>query len=237
MLKLDLQFFGGRGASSAGGGGGGSAQGELTLPDGSKVEFDGELKYGADDAALTGKQRIAVGNWEEGRVGGKIEYGYAVDADGNPIGREVRGGKHSVRTPYSYHEGEGTVFTHIHPRGDGMLGGSFSQADVRSFAMRSGTTLRAAAKEGTYSMSKTKNFNRTGFLSHTAKADSTFRKSLRDGVKPLEDAYRSKKISYDDYLKGYAKVFNTALVGLHNDYLAGQKQYGYTYTLERRGKK
>ena len=45
MIKFNLQFFGGRGASSAGGGGGGSANGELKLPDGTEVEFEGELHY------------------------------------------------------------------------------------------------------------------------------------------------------------------------------------------------
>ena len=32
--------------------GGGGAKGELTLPDGSKIEFDGELIYGGDDKAI-----------------------------------------------------------------------------------------------------------------------------------------------------------------------------------------
>lgn len=234
MIRIDLQFFGGRGASSGGGSGGGAAKGELKLPNGSTIEFDGELKYGADDATLTGKQRQVVTDWEGKRIGAKVEYGYAVDADGNPIGREVRGGKGSVRTPYYYHDTPDGTFTHIHPRDDGMLGGTFSSADMRNFANTRGRTSRAAAKEGTYSISKGKNFDKAGFMSHVSAAQSKFTKNLRASRKSLDADYIAGKMDYATYLKGYAKTFNTALVGLHNDYAAGQKKYGYTYTLERR---
>lgn len=234
MIKIDLQFFGGRGASS-GGGSGGSAKGELTLPNGSKIEFEGELKYGGNDAALTGKARQVVTDWEGKRVTAKVEYGYAVDADGNPVGREIRGGKGSVRTPYSYH-GDGTTFTHIHPRDDGMLGGTFSGADMKHFANTGNKTTRAAAKEGTYSISKGANFDRSGFNSYVAKSESNFRKTYRSKADSAYQKYKAGNMSFDDYRKANAKAFNTALVQLHNDYSAGQKQYGYTYTLEKRGK-
>lgn len=233
MLRIDLQFFGGRGASS-GGGSGGSAKGELKLPDGTKVEFEGELKFGADDPVVTGKTRQVITDWEGKRVKAKIEYGYAVDADGNPVGSEVRGGKGSVRTPYSYH-GEGTTFTHIHPRGDGMLGGTFSGADMRNFANTKNKTTRAAAKEGTYSISKGANFDRAGFNAYVVKADANFKKVYREKDKVAFEQYKTGKMSYNDYKLANAKAFNTALVQLHNDYSAGQKQFGYTYTLEKRG--
>ena len=233
MIKIDLQFFGGRGASSGGGGGGG-ASGELTLPDGSKIEFEGELKYGGNDAAVSGKTRQVITDWEKKRAGAKVEYAYATDANGNPVGAEVRGGKGSVRTPYYYH-GDGTTFTHIHPRGDGILGGTFSGADMRGFANTGNKTTRAAAKEGTYSISKGSNFDRAGFNSYVSKADSNFIKTYRSKADSAYQEYKAGKMSFNDYQKANAKAFNTALVQLHNDYSAGQKQYGYTYTLEKRG--
>lgn len=234
MIKVNLQLFGGRGASSSGGGGGGggSAKGELVLPNGSKIEFDGELKYGKKDPTLTPEARKAIETWETKRGTAKVEYAYSVYEDGTPVGNEVRGGKGSVRSPYSYH-GEGATFTHIHPRGDGMLGGTFSQADMNNFANCKSNTTRAKAKEGTYSISKTGNFDATGFKSYVAKAQADFKANQRQSARTLANDYRSGKINYNEYLAGSAKAFNTALVKLHDTYSAGQKTYGYTYTLEK----
>lgn len=234
MIKIDLQFFGGRGASS-GGGGGGSAKGELKLPDGSEIEFEGELKFGGDDPNVTGKQRQEIENWESKRVKNKIEYAYAVDADGNPVGREVRGTKGSVAPPQYYRDVPDGAYSHIHPRStDGIMGGTFSGADMRNFSNSKGRTYRAAAKEGTYSISKSKNFDSAGFKSYFATLDQKHQSEYRTKVKAFNDAYRSGKISYTDCVKSNAKAFNTWMVKSHNDLLAGQKQYGYTYTLERR---
>lgn len=114
--------------------GGGVAKGELTLPDGSKIEFDGELIFGGNDKAIPQAVRKNLDDWENKRYKAKIEYAMSYYPDGTPIGAEKRGGKGSVRTPYSYHATEGATFTHNHPRGDGMLGGTFSPADLRNFA-------------------------------------------------------------------------------------------------------
>ena len=232
MLTLDLQYFGGRGAS--GGGGGGGATGELVLPNGSKIEFEGTLHYDGDDKALSGASRTAITNWEAKRVKNKVEYAFAVDANGNPIGKEVRGSKGSVRSPYAFHDTPDCAFTHIHPRGDGILGGTFSGADLRNFANYRNKTVRAAAKEGTYSISKGKNFNKDGFKAFARQADANFSANYRKRSSALNKQYREGKISsYADYSKASAKIFNTCLVELHNELRGGQKKYGYTYTLEK----
>ena len=214
-----------------GGGGGLSAKGELVLPDGSKIEFEGELKYGAKDTALTPEARKAIEAWEAKRVKNKVEYAYSVYEDGTPVGKEIRGSKGSVTSPLSY-KADGTTFTHIHPRGDGMLGGTFSDADLRNFARNPGKTIRAKAKEGAYSISKTANFDAVGFRSFIVQANSAFESSYKSKANALVKDYRNGKISYEGYLKSNAKAFNTALVELHNTYSSGQKQYGYKYTLE-----
>lgn len=231
MLKLDLQYFGGRGAS--GGGGGGGATGELILPNGSKIEFEGTLHYDGNDKALTGTARTNIEGFEKKRIKNKVEYAFAVDANGNPIGPEVRGSKGSVRTPGSYHNTPDCAFTHIHPRGDGMLGGTFSQADLFNFANCKNKTTRAAAKEGTYSISKAKNFDAKGFKSFAAKTNADFTANYRKRTSAAGKAYREGKMSYSDYAKANAKAFNTSLVEMHNTLRSGQKQYGYTYTLEK----
>ena len=217
--------------------GSGSFTDGLTLDDGTTFEFEGTLTFGADDATVTATQRQAIEGWEAKRSTAKVEYAYAVDANGNPIGAEVRGSKGSVKTPYSFHFTDDGVFTHIHPRtGDsaGILGGTFSTADSRNFTIGTGKTVRAVAKEGTYSLSKTSSFDSTGFMSYVSGLDTQHRGTLTTKAKKLASDYRSGKITYDDYAKAYDRIFNSYLVELHNGYLAGQKQYGYTYTLERR---
>lgn len=233
MIKMNLQLFGGRGASSGmSGGAGKSTKGILKLPDGSTIEFDGTLVYGANDSALNQKQRINIEAFEDKRVKGKIEWAYAVDKDGNPIGNEIRGGKGSVQVPRAYHNTDGAVFTHIHPREDGILGGTFSSADLRNFAKYGNTTVRAKAKEGTYSITKGKNFDKSGFLTFSSSVDSKTYKEYKSTYANILKDYNSGKIGYDVATKQQSKAFNTMLVNLHNEYLAGQKTYGYTYTLE-----
>ena len=214
--------------------GGGVAKGELTLPDGSKIEFDGELIFGGDDKAVPQAVRKNLDDWENKRYKSKIEYAISYYPDGTPIGAEKRGGKGSVRTPLSYHATDGATFTHNHPRGDGMLGGTFSGADLRNFAFGGNTTSRATAKEGTYSISKGKNFDSKGFNSYVAKANADFKNTQREFNSKIQKSYNDGKISYEQAVLEQGKAFNTALVKLHNTYLEGQKQYGYTYTLEKR---
>ena len=214
--------------------GGGVAKGELTLPDGSKIEFDGDLIFDGLDKAVPEAVRKNLDAWETKRSKAKIEYAMSYYPDGTPIGKEVRGGKGSVKTPSSYHATEGATFTHNHPRGDGMLGGTFSGADLRNFAFGGNTTSRATAKEGTYSISKGKNFNKFAFNQYVAKVEADVRKTYKSEYKKISEKYKNNEISYDQATLMQGKAFNTFLVNLHNAYRDGQKQYGYTYTLEKR---
>lgn len=214
--------------------GGGVAKGELTLPDGSKIEFDGELIFGGDDKAVPQAVRKNLDDWENKRYKAKIEYAMSYYPDGTPIGAEMRGGKGSVRTPYSYHATDGATFTHNHPRGDGMLGGTFSNADLYNFTIGGNTTSRATAKEGTYSISKGKNFDAKGFTSYYKNERTKVRQSYESEVNKLGKSYKNSEISYDDYVLKAGKSFNTYLVQQHEVLRKGQKQYGYTYTLEKR---
>lgn len=163
----------------------------------------------------------------------KVEYAFAVDKDGNQIGKEIRGGKGSIRTPFSYHRDGGT-FSHIHPRDAGMLGGTFSSADIQNF-INGESTLRAVAKEGTYSISKGKNFDAAGMRSYNRKIERDFNTNYKELMKSANDSYVSGKIGYNEYNLQAAKAFNTSLISLHNAFIAGQKTYGYNYTLEKRG--
>lgn len=206
---------------------------ELTLPDGSKIEFDGDLNYGKKDSTIPTTARNSVELWESKRRKNKVEYAYSVLPDGTPIGVEVKGGKGSVRTPKEYHDTDGAIFTHIHPRGDGLLGGSFSYADLHNFATTKGVTTRAVAKEGTYSISKTKNFDGAGFLKAIKQARADSEKIHNQRCDTLNTEYRSGKINYETYLREWNKAFNSYLIRNHEAYRANQNKYGYVYTLEQ----
>lgn len=213
-----------------------TTRGKMSFPDGSEVEFDGELNYGKKDSTLSSAVRQAVESWENKRRKNKVEYAYSLNPDGTPIGPEVKGGRGSVSTPYAYHNTPDATFTHIHPRGRGeeaYLGGTLSLQDLRNWATKPNKTERAAAKEGTYSISKGKNFDSRGFLDMATKADSDFRTKYRAECKGLDAKYRSKQIDYSEYAKGYAKAFNTGIVQLHETYRQNQSKYGYEYTLEQ----
>lgn len=225
--------MGGRGASSMSGGRGSVAKGSLILPSGETIEFDGDLQYGVNDKTLTGAARATIENWENKRYKNKIEFGTVVDEYGNALG-ERKGSKGSVRTPISWRQNENNVFSHNHPRESGGLGGSFSEGDLMNFANLKARTSRATAKEGTYSISKGKNFNASAFKEYVLKTHADLDNKYSLKFKKFNGDYRDKKISYSEYLKAYNKTMNSQLIDMHNAYIAGQKQYGYTYTLEKR---
>ena len=243
---LDIQFFG-RGTSKAGGGGvagkGGKKAGagydasEVKLLDGSTLDLSAyPLHYGEKDPTLTDRQRATTEAWEAKRVKAKVEYGTFVDENGRPR-MEKRGGKSSVSLPLTGFMYEGNVLTHIHPRdaGSGYLGGTFSFADLKNFALYPARTTRAAAAEGTYSISKTASFDKSGALAFFSRVTSQ-REAEHDTVcRGLRKQLRSGSISISEFSARSADSFNRMLVNLHNDYASGASQYGYVYTLERRG--
>ena len=226
----------GRGSSKTGAKGGGAfTKTSVTVQSGDEITLDQPLVYGAKDPAISGAVRKAVEAQEQKRLSAKSEYGYMVDKNGNPIGTEVHGGKGSVHMPYGTFQTPGGTFTHNHPRGkgeEGYLGGTFSPADMKTFADNKFWTIRASAAEGTYSMSKTLKFDHAGFKSYVASVDKTANAKCGATIKALNAAVKGGKIKYSEYLKSYRNAFNTFLVDVHNGYLAGQKKYGYTYTLE-----
>ena len=224
------------GTNNSGGGITRTASGQLDFPDGTKVEFDGDLNYGKKDSTLSPDVRKEIETWENKRRKNKVEYAYSVNPDGTPIGPEIKGGRGSVSTPYAYHNTPDATFTHIHPRGrgqEGYLGGTFSLADLRNWASKANKTERAAAKEGTYSISKTKKFDAKGFMAMAKKADADFDSDYKSAIKALNAKYRSRTISAVEWVQGSAKAFNSALVKLHETYRQNQSKYGYVYTLEQ----
>ena len=227
----------GRGSSKSGGGSKGRKTigvSSVSLPDGSSIDLSGNpLVYGDNDANVSGKAREAIEAWETKRGKNKVEYNMSVDQNGNQLGPEVRGGKNSVRVPY-YQLQEGAIHTHIHPREDsGLLGGTFSDGDLRNFARNGVSTYRAKAKEGTYSISKGSNFDKSAFSLFVnemhSKESSLLESKARDMRKKISS---DSSYTYKQYSADFNKAFNSYLVALHNGLRDNQKKYGYTYTLE-----
>lgn len=230
--------MGGRSGSSSLGAGGGVPKTSVTTQDGTTLDLtDTPLIYGDKDPAVTGKMREALEAQEAKRLGAKIEYGLGIREDGTTIIKEFKGGKDSIRSIPALLFNVAAAFTHNHPRGkgeDGQLGGTFSTGDLFTFAGNKVKTVRASAAEGTYSITKTNKFNSTSFRRFMTDNDNKAQSAHRERMGKLADKVRNGQIKYDDYIKQTTKSFNTMLIDIHNGLRSGQKEHGYTYTLEER---
>lgn len=219
----------GRGSSGLGGGDGFEKKGVKSA---AGVDLsESPLRYGGSDLALNGKRRAAVEAFESRYASAKIENGATFDADGN-ITEKRRGGKGSVKTSIAALS-KADTFSQNHPREDGVLGGTFSGADLSNFTKYTNVkTYRATAKEGTYSISKGSNFDAAGFRNYFTKEFSSIKSAGDTNLRSINKRFNST--NYETYLHEFRSGQNKMLVDLHNALIKGQKQYGYTYTLERR---
>jgi len=95
-------------------------------------------------------------------------------------------------------------------------------------------TYRAVAQEGVYSISKASGFDAAGLNRYYTAENSRIMSQVRADSRALVNDYKQGKISYDEAVKKNRELYNKGFVEMHDVLLAGQKQYGYTYTLERR---
>lgn len=197
------------------------------------IEFDGDLNYTRDDSSINQVQRAFLDTWETKRQNAKVEYANAVGYQGSEYG-EIRGGKNGAKLPAYYTANKGSILTHIHPRGQGGLGGTFSEQDIRTWGYNNGQTIRAVAKEGTYSISKGKNFDGSGLYKFVASQYNKYNKQMKTTHNNLQSQVNSGKMSVSQAQKQLTKQFNSVLVSMHNDFLNNQSVYGYNYYLERR---
>lgn len=221
MIKINLQFFGGRGAASAGGSGkgftgsgyGGSAQSlglaGQTYIDGNKVSVGGTLDYWEgkskdlkhEELLMIGEDGFATGYFK----GGATSVGFTIPDGVDPAK---------------------TVLTHNHPYGgkDGRtIGGSFSNADLKNHINLGFKETRATSTEGTYSFKAAKGVkqNPNGFLKAlagrkaevSAKADAKYKAAQKKG---------STKSYIDTYLETS-----------HEWYTANCSKYGYEYSFTK----
>lgn len=223
-------------------GAGGDYATSVKVQSGEVVQLNKPLRYGEKDAAITGSVRDRLEEQEDLRKKAKIEYGMAVDANGRAIEVRKGGGGQVKVSRNALNNAE--AYTHNHPRSEGnkkdptakyQLSGTFSEKDLQNFSNYNVKTYRASGAEGTYSITKGKNFNKAGFLKYVSDSNAQRVSQYQKIADKINDDYTSGKIKdYKTYLKTRGSMFNDYLVSGHNDLLAGQKKYGYTYTLERR---
>ena len=219
----------GRGTSKVSGG---DTVTSLTIGNDTIDLSDSPLRYGGKDGALSGKARSVIEDFENKRYKQKTEFSRLIDKDGNII-EENRGGRGSVGASLMART-EADVLTHNHPREDGGIGGTFSTGDIHNFNVFNQTTYRAAAKEGTYSITKAKGYDGAGLLKAMKDHDAKSAKTIKKQAETLTNQYMAGKMDRKQYSKGIAKLNNAYLVSTHDFLLDNQKKYGYNYTLERR---
>lgn len=218
MVKIDLQFFGGRGAGSSSGGGsggvfstgrgGGSGKslglaGQTYFEDGNKVSVSGTLNF-----------------WEGKSAGLKKEELLMVDEDGFACGY-FKGGATSVSFSIPKDvDPKKTVLTHNHPAGgkDGRtIGGSFSNADLNNHIDIGFKETRATSVEGTYSFKTGRNANATGFKAALKTRQSECLTKAKNKV-----AKGDTRSEIDIYLDECHKWYKTNC-----------KKYGYEYSFTK----
>lgn len=204
-----------------------SEKGFITI-NGDKIEFDGELVYGD-------RQKLAsedIRNWENKRRFSKIEYAVIFDENGNIIGKEIRGGKNSVGVPEDLLKSPNLTLTHIHP-GVTRLSGTLTYKDLKQFVENPIKTMRAVGREGTYSITKGAKFKAKEFDNYVWGVEKKFDDKTNKIYTSISSDYNDGRITLDKAKKIWDREFNNALLEQHEAMRKGQKQYGYTYSLER----
>ena len=203
---------GGRGSSSAGfsgsgsgfqpGGGRGGTIHELPLAgttgwyDGNKVSVDSTLNHWEGKNRNIGHEELLI-----------------IGDDGFPVAA-YKGNAHSVA--FDGDKSTGKTVTHIHPSG---YGGTFSEADIYNFNAFKQKEIRAAAKEGTYSLKATKTANWDGLNKAYAKAQG----SLATKASEASAKVKAQGGSSTAQRKAYVDTY-------HNWYKSNFKKYGYEYS-------
>lgn len=209
---------------------------KVVVQSGDEIDLsDSPLAYDDPDPSVTGEIRKAVEAFEARRVKMKVEYGTAFTADAKAMGEE-RGGHGSVRIPTSWLQ-NGAVFSHNHPRTGrdaGVLGGTFSKEDLEGWSYYNIRTFRATAAEGTYTITKGKNFDSQGMMQYVEKFEREITSNLKPKVDAINKQYKSGNLTGPQYLAEYNRLFNRSLVERHNALREGRKKYGYDYRLEKR---
>ena len=228
MIKLDLQFFGGRGSGSYSGsassggsimGGGGSGGGAST---------DMNVAGWTPEAGSRRVSSATTLNSAESRIQNlDHEQMVVVDRDGYVVAA-VDGGAHSVSfTDRAYRAAiAGGTVTHNHPNG-----GTFSGTDIVSAGSLGITEIRAVSKRfgTTYSLKAGNKANGTGLASAMKRADKRLAKQWDAKIEKIN---KKKYANEANYEKAVYSAYNEVMGGWLS---TNAKKYGYTYSSHKTG--
>ena len=206
-MRLNIQLFGGRGASL-----GTTKGGELSLG------YGKDNSTQLDVSSLSGFPVKLKNEFEDFMKmrNQKIENAYLIDKNGKVVAGAT-GDRHSVSIDYR-EEQKGMTLTHNHPS---SYGGTFSGADMYHFTNSQLKSIRAVGKEGTYVMSAKKNANYMGLNRALAK-DLPRIKSQASKNATLK---ANKGASRTVVRKAYVDT-------LHSWYKKNASKYGFDYSFK-----
>ena len=162
----------------------------------------------------------------------KTEKMTVIDDDGNIL-FEKSGGRGSVRFSIAdAMQMNGKTVTHNHP---GEFGGTFSGADINVFTKYNLRSIRAVAKEGTYSIETTSKVTSSGskeFANEFSKRSNAVNQQLKANHSRLSPKVRNGELSVDDANKQLREK-RTALCNEQHEFLKNNaEKYGYRYSFE-----
>ena len=234
---------------------GAGSSGVVEFQDGdTTIQFDTPLIY-SDTKQSLGKANDVILAFENKQVKAKKEHSILVMDDGSVVEQNT-GGKQSVSASTAARV-VADILSHNHPRGDGVIGGTFSSGDLGNFLKFNQRMYRATAKEGTYVISKGANYDSVKaqqmVQEYKALEKAQYKENVKlanelqsQYVKELDAIYSNPKLSDSDRLSRANEMYkdmsaqlksqtNALLIEAHNWLLERAKTCGLIYTLERRG--
>ena len=200
---------------------------------GGSIELPEPLVFSNVDHGLTQTEEDMLGAFRDRVVKRKTEYATLLTDDGYYATKDIRGSRGQVSVPAALYR-NAKIFTHTHPQqNEGDIGGTFSDADLDAFVKQRIRVAVAEAGEGRYMISKGKKFDGAGLLSYYRTQHASAWREYNAKTDDLAAMYEAGQMGYSDYLKAHTSETNRYLMRSHNALLAGQKKYGYKYSLGR----
>lgn len=218
MLRLNLQFFGGRGTGSYTAGGAGAGFGDGGGGGGTDLNIAGWTPEAGSNIVHVG---TTVDGAESRIIGLDHEQLVVIGQDGY-VRAVVDGSEHSVGlTPRAERNAAGNIITHNHPNG-----GTFSPADIISAGQIGAGEIRAASKRfgKTYSLKAGAKANGRGLAKAMQRAEAKLTSAWQAKLDSMVGRKYSSKESYEK--QAYNHWNNIMGDWLNKN--AGK--YGYTYS-------
>lgn len=226
MIKLNIQFFGGRGSGSYSG----NARAGGIMGDGQSTAIDLNVAGWTPEAGSRSVNGTTTLNSAETRIQNlDHEQLVVVDKDGYVVA-VVDGGEHSVGiTPKAEAAiRAGGIVTHNHPNG-----GTFSGADIASAGNLGATEIRAVSKRyGTsYSLKAGNKADGKGLARQINKDASSLDKAWDNKILQINKRKYANEANYE---RAVYNAYNEVMGAWLN---TNAKKYGYTYSSNKTGKK